>query len=562
MTRIHLLAASGLALAAAPLAAQSAGQFSTARLARHIQILGSDAYEGRGPATRAEKKTVDYLIREFRAAGLSPGGDVVNGKRQWTQAVPLLKSDIAGTPQLILNVGNAPMNLTQGEQIAVRSPMNGSSTVNIANAPLLFIGYGVAAPERGWDDFKNADVRGKILVVLVNDPDFEGGEGSFGGKAMTYYGRWTYKFEEAARRGAAGVMVVHETDPASYGWATVKNSNTNTMFDIVRANPAAEHTPFESWIQRDLAVRLFQASGLDFEAARAAARRKDFQPMPLKATLTANLNARTETIRSSNVVGLLRGKRYPDETVIYSAHWDHLGIGKPDANGDVIYNGAVDNGTGIAHLIEEARAFAREPRTDRSIVFLAVTVEEKGLLGSEYYGANPLYPLGKTAGVTNTDSMGVWGPARNYSIRGTARLGLLDALIEEGNKLGRTFTPDPHPETGGFYRSDHFSFAKVGVPAISFGSGNDLLNGGTARGEALSADYTTKRYHQPDDEYSPNWDLRGLAQDAALLHALGRRLANSRDWPTWGEDSEFRAIRDKSEMDRTGAPPPVKGERG
>jgi Zn-dependent M28 family amino/carboxypeptidase len=557
-----LLAASALALAAAPLAAQSAGQFSTARLARHIQILGSDAYEGRGPATRAEKKTVDYLIREFKAAGLTPGGDVVNGKRQWTQAVPLLKSDIAGTPQLILNVGNAPMNLTQGEQIAVRSPMNGSSAVNIANAPLLFIGYGVAAPERGWDDFKKADVRGKILVVLVNDPDFEGGEGSFGGKAMTYYGRWTYKFEEAARRGAAGVMVVHETEPASYGWATVKNSNTNTMFDIVRANPAAEHTPFESWIQRDLAVRLFQASGLDFETARAAARRKDFQPLPLKATLTANLNARTETIRSSNVVGLLRGKRYPDETVIYSAHWDHLGIGKPDANGDVIYNGAVDNGTGIAHLIEEARAFAREPRTDRSIVFLAVTVEEKGLLGSEYYGANPLYPLAKTAGVINTDSMGVWGPARNYSIRGTARLGLLDALIEEGNKLGRTFTPDPHPETGGFYRSDHFSFAKVGVPAISFGSGNDLVKGGTARGEALSADYTTKRYHQPDDEYSPNWDLSGLAQDAALLHALGRRLANSRDWPTWGDDSEFRAIRDKSEVDRTGTPPPAKGERG
>ena len=563
MTRIHFLAASALALVAAPLAAQSAGQFSTARLARHIQTLGSDAYEGRGPATRAEKKTVDYLIREFHAAGLSPGGDIVNGKRQWTQAVPLLKSDIVGTPQLILNLGNTPMNLTQGEQIAVRSPMNGSSAVNIANAPLLFIGYGVAAPERGWDDFKKADVRGKVLVVLVNDPDFEGGEGSFGGKAMTYYGRWTYKFEEAARRGAAGVMVVHETEPASYGWATVKNSNTNTMFDIIRANPTADHTPFESWIQRDLAMRLFQASGLDFEAARAAARRKDFQPMPLKATLTANINARTETIRSSNVVGVLRGKRYPDETVIYSAHWDHLGIGKPDANGDAIYNGAVDNGTGIAHIIEQGRAFAREPRTDRSIVFLALSVEERGLLGYEYYATHPLYPLGKTVAVLNTDSMGVWGRERNFTISGTAKLGLLDDLIQEGRRQGRIFTPDPHPETGGFFRSDHFSFAKVGVPAISFKPGNDLVNGGTARGEALDAEYTEKRYHQPDDEYSPNWDLSGLAQDAALLHALGRRLANSREWPTWSEDSEFRAIRDQSEMDRTGAAPArPRGERG
>ena len=572
MTRIDMFAAGALALVAVPLAAQAPAQttaaFDPARLSRHIQTLGSDAYEGRGPATRAETKTVAYLIREFRAAGLSPGGEVVNGKRQWTQAVPLLKSDIAGTPQLQLKLGNTTDNLVQGEQIAVRSPLTGVTAVNIQNAPLLFVGYGVTAPERGWDDFKTADVRGKILVVLINDPDFEGGEGSFGGKAMTYYGRWTYKYEEAARRGAAGVMVVHETAPASYGWATVKNSNTNTMFDIVRANPTADHTPFESWIQRDLAVRLFKASGLDFDAARAAARRKDFQPVPLKASLTANLNARTETINSDNVVGLLRGKRYPDETVIYSAHWDHLGIGKPDANGDSIYNGAVDNGTGIAQLIEQGRAFAREPRTDRSIVFLAVTVEEKGLLGSEYYALHPLYPLGKTVAVINTDSLGVWGPARNYSIRGTARLGLLDALIEEGNKQGRVFTPDPHPETGGFYRSDHFSFAKAGVPAFSYGSGNDLVNGGMARGEALSSDYTTKRYHQPDDEYSPSWDLTGLAQDAALLHALGRRLASSREWPTWSDDSEFRAIRDQSEIERTGAPPPPlplpprKGERG
>ncbi|MEO8175747.1 MAG: M28 family peptidase [Sphingomicrobium sp.] len=571
MTRIELFAASALALVAVSIAGQAAAQnasaFDPARLSRHVQTLGSDAYEGRGPATRAETKTVAYLIEQFKAAGLQPGGAIVNGKRQWTQPVPLLKSEIVGTPQLRLNLGTTTENLVQGEQIAVRSPLTGVSAVNLTNAPLLFVGYGVSAPERQWDDFKDADVRGKILVMLVNDPDFEGTagdpmRGDFGGKAMTYYGRWTYKYAEAARRGAAGVMLIHETGPASYGWATVKNSNTNTMFDIVRANPASEHTPFDSWIQRDLAVKLFQASGLDFEAARAAARRKDFRPMPLKATLSATVTAKTETINSSNVVGLLRGKRHPDETLIYSGHWDHLGIGKPDANGDNIYNGAIDNGTGIAQLIEQARAFAHEPRTDRSVVFLAVSVEEKGLLGSEYYAGNPLYPLGKTVGVLNTDSMGVWGPARNFSISGTAKLGLLDELIEEGAHQGRTFQPDPHPESGGFFRSDHFSFAKVGVPAISFKSGNDLVTGGIARGEAVSADYTAKRYHQPDDEWSPDWDFTGIAQDAALLHSLGLRLANSREWPNWSDDSEFRSVRDKSAADRGVAAPPPPAKRG
>jgi Zn-dependent M28 family amino/carboxypeptidase len=441
----------------------------------------------------------------------------------------------------------------------------------LTNAPLLFVGYGVTAPERGWDDFKDADVRGKIIVVLINDPDFEGGEGQFGGKAMTYYGRWTYKFEEAARRGAAGVLIVHETEPASYGWNTVKNSNTNTMFDIVRANPAAEHTPFDSWIQRDLATRIFAASGLDFEAAKQAAKRKDFRPVPLKATLSAAVNAKTERIVSQNVVGRLEGKTRPDETVIYSAHWDHLGIGLPDANGDRIYNGALDNGTGVAHVLEQARSFAREPRTDRSIVFLFVSVEEKGLLGSEYYAANPLYPLSKTVGVLNTDSMGVYGPARDFSISGTARLGLLDVLVAAGQRQGRRFTPDPHPESGGFYRSDHFPMAKVGVPAVSFKSGLDLVNGGIARGEALSKEYTTKRYHQPDDEYSPSWDFSGIVSDGKLLHAVGRDLANSNAWPNWSEDSEFRASRDRTAAERTGAPampaapapaPRPSGERG
>jgi len=551
----HWLAASALTLAAVPLAAASMGPFSPQRLAEIDKTISADDYEGRGVNTPAETKTVNFIIDQFRSAGLQPGGDLVNGKRKWTQDVPLLQSELTGDPLVTVQTPAGSLRLTQSNEIAVRSPQNGQSQIRIENAPLLFVGYGVSAPERNWDDFKGQDVRGKVIVVLVNDPDFEGGEGNFGGKAMTYYGRWTYKYEEAARRGAAGVMIVHETAPAAYGWNTVKNSNTNTQFDIVRQNPSASHTPFETWIQRDVAVQLLKNAGLDFDQAKQAAKRRDFRPIDLKSTVSATANAKVSTITSHNVVGLLPGKKYPDETVIYSAHWDHLGVGLPDAKGDKIYNGAVDNATGISALIEQGRAFARGPRPDRSIVFLAVTAEEKGLLGSEYYATHPLFPLAKTVGVLNTDSLGVWGPAKNFSISGTAKLDLLDDLIAAGKEQGRYFTTDPHPETGGFYRSDHFSFAKQGVPALSFGSGRDLATGGLARGEELAADYTSKRYHQPADEFNPQWDFSGMAQDANLLHIVGVRLANSREWPNWSQDSEFRAARDRSAAERQSAAP-------
>jgi len=551
----HWLAASALTLAAVPLAAASMGGFSPQRLQEIDRTISADDFQGRGVNTPAETKTVNFIIDQFRSAGLQPGGDLVNGQRKWTQDVPLLQSELTGDPVVTVQTAGGALRLTQSNEIAVRSPQNGQNQIRIDNAPLLFVGYGVSAPERNWDDFKGQDVRGKVIVVLVNDPDFEGGEGDFGGKAMTYYGRWTYKYEEAARRGAAGVMIVHETAPAAYGWNTVKNSNTNTQFDIVRQNPSASHTPFETWIQRDVAVQLFKNAGLDFDQAKQAAKRRDFKPIDLKSTVSATANAKVSTITSHNVVGLLPGKKYPDETLIYSAHWDHLGVGLPDAKGDTIYNGAVDNATGISQLIEQGRAFARGPRPDRSVVFLAVTAEEKGLLGSEYYATHPLFPLAKTVGVLNTDSMGVWGPAKNFSISGTAKLDLLDDLIAAGKEQGRYFTTDPHPETGGFYRSDHFSFAKQGVPALSFGSGRDLVNGGLARGEALGADYTAKRYHQPADEFNPQWDFTGMAQDANLLHIVGERLANSREWPNWSQDSEFRAARDRTAAERQSAAP-------
>nr|WP_294849814.1 M28 family metallopeptidase [uncultured Sphingomonas sp.] len=528
--------------------------FSADRLSDTVRTISDDSYEGRAPATPGEAKTVAYIADAFEKAGVQPGGVIVNGQRTWTQPVPLLKSEWAATPHLAMTIGGKSVELTQGEQIAARSPTNGDKGVDLNNVPLVFVGYGVNAPERGWDDYKGQDLKGKVLVMLVNDPDFEARgeplEGDFGGKAMTYYGRWTYKYEEGARQGAAGVLVIHETAPASYGWNTVKNSNTNTMFDIVRKNPKADHPALEGWIQRDLAQQIFAASGLDLDAMKAAARRKDFKPVALKAGLTAHGQANTEVITSQNVVGLLPGSKYPDETIIYSGHWDHLGVGQPDANGDRIYNGALDNATGIAHIIEQARAFAAGPRPERSIVFLAVTAEEKGLLGSEYYAANPIYPAGKTVAVINTDSMGVFGPAKDFSISGTAKLGLLDDLVEEGAKAGRTFTPDRHPESGGFYRSDHFTMAKVGIPAISFKSGGDLVNGGLARGEAIGKEYTSKRYHQQDDEWAPDWDFTGIVADANLLHALGVRLANSREWPNWSSDSEFRAERDKTSGER------------
>ncbi|MGE5148669.1 MAG: M28 family metallopeptidase [Rhodospirillaceae bacterium] len=575
MSTARWLLASAIAIAAVPVAAASTNPFSTERLSEVDKQLSSDAFQGRGPATPIEPTVIQFIADQLKAAGVQPGGEVVNGQRTWFQTVPLLQSSIDGTPQISLNENGTVVPLRQGPDIAVLAPLNGAKQVDIENAPLVFVGYGVKAPERGWDDFKGQDMHGKILVALVNDPDFEAAAGDpvagkFGGKAMTYYGRWTYKFEEAARQGAAGIILIHETAPASYGWEVVQNSNTIPQFDIVRDNPAAAHSPMESWIQRPFAVQLFQRSSLDFEQARVAARSPNFQPMPLKATLTARYSATPQVINSHNVVGILPGKTHPDETIIYSAHWDHLGVGKPDATGDRIYNGAVDNGTGVSQLIDQARVWAHGPQPDRSVVFLAVTAEEKGLLGSEYYATHPLYAPGKTVADLNVDAWLPYGRQKDFTIRGTAKLDLTDYVIAAGKAQGRYYVPDPHPETGGFYRSDHFPFAKVGVPAISFSEGLDLVNGGTARGEHLATEYNRLHYHQQSDQWQANWDWSGVAENAELLHQVGLRLANSRDWPNWSADSEFRAARDATAAERGAAAPgaqpalttPRPGERG
>jgi Zn-dependent M28 family amino/carboxypeptidase len=532
--------------------AQKPPVFDTARLSADVKALSSDAFEGRGPDTPGESKTVEYISAAFKDAGLAPGGDLKDGQRAWTQDVPLGRFEISGPAKLAASLGGETLAWTQGDQISVRAAMTGATAVKVDKVPLVFVGYGVNAPERNWDDYKGVDLKGKIGIVLVNDPDFETGQGDFGGKAMTYYGRWTYKYEEAARRGALGLLIVHETKPASYGWPTVRNSNTNAQFDIVRDDPKAEHPQVEGWIQRDLAVSLFKRAGLDFEAMKKQAQTRAFKPVVLKGeTFSAHYDVAVDTITSHNVVGRVTGSKYPDETIIYSAHWDHLGIGAPDDNGDRIYNGAVDNATGTAALIEMGRAFAHAPKPERSVVFLAVTAEEKGLLGSEYYASHPLYPLAKTVANINTDALSPGGVARDFSISGSAKLGLLDDLIAIAKRHDLSFTPDSHPEAGYFFRSDHFSFAKRGVPALSFGSGEDLLDGGKQAGEAQGREYGIKHYHQPSDEWQASWTFAGMAHDLPVLYDLGAQLANSREWPNWSGDSEFRAARDKSADERS-----------
>ena len=546
-----LLAVAACALPLVASAAVTAAQPDTGRMREDIRVLSSDAFEGRSPNSAGEEKTVAYLVEQLKAIGLQPGGDLKDGQRAWTQDVPLSRFEIVGTPKLSATVNGAVRPLSQGDDLAIRAAMTNVDQVTFANAPLVFVGYGVKAPERNWDDFKGVDLKGKIAVVLINDPDFEGGEGDFGGKAMTYYGRWTYKYEEAARQGALGLIIVHETAPASYGWPTVKNSNTNEMFDIVRKDPTKDHPTVEGWMQRDLAVELFQAAGLDFEAQKAAARTRGFRPVELKGvTLSGDYSVKHEVIVSKNVVGLLPGRSRPDETVMYTAHWDHIGVGAPDAAEDHIYNGAIDNATGTAGLLELARLQKAAGPVERSIVFLWVTAEEKGLLGSEYYAANPLYPLAKTAGVLNADGMNVFGPSKDFTISGSTRLELLDMLVAKAAERGRTYTPDPNTYAGYFFRSDHFSLAKRGVPAISFGGGQDWVDGGVEAGKASAEAYRKDRYHQQADNFDPSWPLTGMAADVELLFALGRDLADSQRWPEWGEGVEFKAVRDATKAER------------
>lgn len=538
-----LLAATALASGAV---AQADPGFDAQRLSDHIRIMSDDSFEGRGIATPAEAKTVAYLSEQYAAAGFAPGGELqADGTRLWTQAVTLNRF-VASNVKANLKVGDWTLPMEQGQQVVVSTRLpNASGHVMLTNAPLVFVGYGTSAPERDWNDFKNIDVKGKVLVVLVNDADFEQPElNTFNGRAMTYYGRWTYKYEEAARQGAAGVLIVHEDAPAAYGWGTVRNSWTGPQFDIERADPSAERIPVEGWITRDTATQLFQQAGLDFEALKVQARSRDFQAVELPgASFSGMFDLASDSIQTHNVVARLEGSTYPDETVLFTGHWDHIGVGAPDASGDAIFNGAVDNASGTAGLLEMARIFAAAPRPKRSVVMLSFTAEESGLLGSTYYAANPLYPLETTAGGINIDSANIYGRTTGFSIVGRGQSELDERTIALVEAQGRTVMPDTGSAGGIYFRSDHFPLAQKGVPMAYGASAGDFRDAPVEPRIAARDDYRANRYHQAGDEWSAAWDYAGQIEDLSVYYAMGRALADSRDWPEWKSGSEFGPAR-------------------
>ena len=517
--------------------------FDPARLSEHVRILASDRFEGREPGSKGESLTVRYLSEQFAAVGLKPAGD----RGGWTQAVPLRRFTLQAPISVRLSGPDTTTELERGVDW-VGDSQAGVSEVRIEDAPLVFVGYGVSAPERDWDDYKGVDLHGKVAVFLINDPDFEAPTpGKFGGKAMTYYGRWTYKYEEAARRGAIAALIIHEDDAATYPWTTVRNSWDVSQFDIERPNPLAVHPLFEGWLARETAARLFHQAGLAFEQLKQQAMQPDFKPVTLRdMRISIAAHVTIERVLSHNVIGQLPGRTQKEESVVYSAHWDHLGIGVPDASGDRIYHGAVDNAIGVAGLLELARVFAQEPHTARSLLFIAFTGEEKGQLGSKYYVQHPVRSLERTAAVFNMDTFIPHGAACDVESRGAQQTTLDSDLAEQALREGRALTPDGHLEAGRYYRTDHFSFAQRGIPAITISSGRTLYEGGEQQGEQLYEDYVHHHYHQPSDKWSPDWDLRGPALDLRLLHDTGRQIADSGVWPDWLNTSEFKSVRDAS----------------
>jgi Zn-dependent M28 family amino/carboxypeptidase len=535
------------------LAATSAsGPIDPAHMSAIVKELASDAYEGRAPGTPGEKKTVAYLVRQMRALGLEPGG----ANDSFVQPVPMIRTK-TGTGTIRAAVGSgAAIPLAQGTQIYV-STIRPVDRAAIADAPFVFVGYGVSAPERKWDDFKGVDLKGKVAIFLINDPDFsaEANEpvaGTFGGRREAYYGRWTYKYEEAARRGAIAALIVHDTPGAGYGWSTV-TAPAGGNYDIVRGAADPKPVLLQGWLEGEAAKALFARAGLNLDQLRVAARRADFRPVTLPgAGFSADLPVELERIESANVVGRITGTRHPDEAVMFGAHWDAYGIGAPDASGRTVRAGAADDAIGVAGVLEAARAFKAGPRPERTLLFTLWTGEERGLLGSESYAAHPPVALSKTVANLTMDVLQTAGPARDVMLVGDGQTDLEDNLAAAAKKQGRTITPEALPERGLYFRADHFSVARRGVPSLlmmAMSGGQDLVEGGRAAGDAWLAGYM-KCYHQACDTWSPTWDLRGAAQDVDLLYTIGRDLANSRAWPQWRPASEFRQVRDRSASER------------
>ncbi|MFN3990948.1 MAG: M28 family metallopeptidase [Erythrobacter sp.] len=518
------------------------GELSEDTMREVTRVLSSDAFEGRMPGTPGEEKTLAYLIERFKAAGLQPG----NGT-SWLQEVPLMEITGANHAPLTITGGKTPLAFTFAKDW-VGVTFREDAATRLAESDMVFVGYGINAPEQGWNDYAGVDVKGKTVVILVNDPDWQsaGLEGPFGGKAMTYYGRWTYKYEEAARQGAAAALIIHDTEPAAYGWNVVESSWTGPQAHPQYGNNPPPLTQVNGWLQKDAARAILAAAGQDLAALTKAAGKKGFKAVPLGLKASTSFTNTTRTFLSHNVIGILPGSEAPDEYVLYTAHWDHLGRCTPAPDGDDICNGAVDNATGTAALVALAEAHAKAGAPRRSLVFLAVTAEESGLIGSAWYGANPVYPLAQTVGGVNMDAFLVAGPARDITAVGGGK-SQLDAFLMAALKAdGRVVTPDPAPQAGYYYRSDHFSLAKRGVPMLYLDGGEDLIEGGRAAGAKVAEDYRANRYHGPKDEFDPNWNWAGVMADLQLYFRIGRSLAMSTSWPNWNKGDEFRSIREKS----------------
>jgi Zn-dependent M28 family amino/carboxypeptidase len=536
-----------------PLPTDTTSDITASDLAVRIKTLADDTFEGRGPGTPVGEAAAAWVGAEMARVGLQPGGD----DGTYFQKVAMVNQTI--DPDQSFLTFTAPdgteMPTVLKEDVVIWTKHQDSDTINFAPSDVVFVGYGIDAPEYQWNDYGDQDYTGKTVIILVNDPGFATGDPDlFKGNAMTYYGRWTYKFEEAARRGAAAAIIVHETEPAAYGWDVVKNSWSGAQSDLVRADGGADRALMEGWVTRDMAQKLFASAGLNFDDMKTAAKTRGFQAVPMTGLkATGEIEQTIENLDSRNVIGVLPGTTAPDEYVLYTAHWDHLGkktgkkTGAPgeDFYQDQIYNGAVDNATGVSALLEMAEAFKAQPH-DRSLLFVSVTLEESGLLGSEYFAEHPTVPLNKIVAGINMDGALPIGLTKDMVVIGYGASELEDRLKAVLDAQGRVIKPDGKPEAGYFYRSDHVSLAKRGVPMLYADGGEDKVEGGIAAGKAAAAAYTAERYHKPMDEYSDTWDLAGFTQDIQSLFAVGEGIADSTDWPTWYPGNEFEAVRKDS----------------
>jgi Zn-dependent M28 family amino/carboxypeptidase len=541
-------AASTPAPAAAPTAITQMPKFESAPLLDHIKKLSSDEFEGRGPGTKGEELTVKYLEDAFKNIGLKPG----NTDGSYIQKVPMVGITATNTAPLTIASGATKRTFKWKEEV-VAWTKHVADGASIADSDIIFAGYGVTAPEFNWDDFKGVDVKGKTIMVFVNDPQVPDpadpsklDQKTFNGRAMTYYGRWTYKFEEGARRGAAGVLIVHETGPAGYPFQVVQG-NLNEKFDLVTPDKNMGRAAIEGWVTLDTAKAILKMGGQDFDALKKQSITREFKPVPLNLKASMAIKNTMRTLDSRNVLGKLEGSdpKLRDEYVIYTAHWDHLGIGAP-VKGDKIYNGALDNASGVSQLLELARGFTQvEPKPKRSILFLMVTAEEQGLLGSQYYSVTPVYPLAKTVANINVDGINQWGRTKDITVIGMGASDLDDYLRDAAKEQGRELRPDPESEKGFYYRSDHFNFAKQGVPALYIDTGEEFIGKPAGYSQAKRTEYTNVDYHQPSDEVKPDWDLGGALEDSQVLFLVGYRVANADKIPEWKPGNEFRATREK-----------------